>query len=180
MKILIQNGRVMDPASGFDAVADVAIAAGRVLSIGEVPHDFAAAHTINAAGCLVIPGLVDLAARLREPGLEHKATLESELDAAVAGGVTSLACPPDTDPPLDEPGLVDMLRRRAKVLAMLRDNPGIRYAIEVIDANTDPVIASVGIRNVATFEMTVPQAYYDAFALLELIEKHAADEHANA
>jgi hypothetical protein len=71
-------------------------------------------------------------------------------------------------------------RRRAKVLAMLRDNPGIRYAIEVIDANTDPVIASVGIRNVATFEMTVPQAYYDAFALLELIEKHAADEHANA
>ena len=68
----------------------------------------------------------------------------------------------------------------AKVLAMLRDNPGIRYAIEVVDANTDPVIASIGIRNVTTFEMNIPQAYYDAFALLELIEKHTGDEHANA
>jgi hypothetical protein len=72
-------------------------------------------------------------------------------------------------------------RRRAKVLSMLRDNPGIRYAIEVVDANTDPVIVSIGIRNVATFEMNIiPQAYYDAFALLELIEKHTGDEHANA
>ncbi|MEF8724024.1 MAG: hypothetical protein V5B30_16020 [Candidatus Accumulibacter delftensis] len=70
--------------------------------------------------------------------------------------------------------------RRAKVLAMLRDNPGVRYAIEVPDANTDPVIISIGIRNVATFEMNIPQAYYDAFALLELIEKHTGDEHANA
>ncbi len=71
-------------------------------------------------------------------------------------------------------------RNRAKVLAMLRDNPGIRYAIEVADANSDPVIVSIGIRNVATFEMSIPQAYYDAFALLELIEKHTGDEHANA
>ena len=71
-------------------------------------------------------------------------------------------------------------RRRAKVLSMLRDNPGIRYAIEVVDANTDPVIVSIGIRNVATFEMNIPQAYYDPIALLELIEKHTGDEHANA
>jgi hypothetical protein len=71
-------------------------------------------------------------------------------------------------------------RRRAKVLSMLRDNPGIRYAIEVADANTDPVSLSIGIRNVATFEMNIPQAYYDASALLELIEKHTGDEHANA
>jgi len=66
--------------------------------------------------CIVAPGFVDLAARLREPGLEHKATLESELAAAAAGGVTSLACPPDTDPPLDEPGLVQMLKHRARVI----------------------------------------------------------------
>ena len=71
-------------------------------------------------------------------------------------------------------------RRRAKVLAMLRENPGIRYAIEVLDANTDPVIVSIGIRNIATFEMSIPQAQYDAFALLELIAKHTGDEHANA
>ncbi len=123
MKILIQNGRVIDPASGFDAVADVAIAAGRVLSIGDTPHDFAAAHTINAKGCLVIPGLVDLAARLREPGHEHEGMLASELAAAVAGGVTSLVCPPDTDPVLDEPGLVEMLRFKAENLHQARVLP---------------------------------------------------------
>jgi hypothetical protein len=71
-------------------------------------------------------------------------------------------------------------RRRAKVLSMLRDNPGIRYAIEVADANTDPVSLSIAIRSVATFELNIPQAYYDASALLELIEKHTGDEHANA
>ena len=70
---------------------------------------------IDAKGLVLAPGFIDLSARLREPGYEYKATLESEMDAAVAGGVTSLACPPDTDPPLDEPGLVDMLRR-AKAL----------------------------------------------------------------
>lgn len=123
MKILIQNGRVIDPASGFDAVADVAIAAGRVLSIGDTPHDFAAAHTINATGRLVIPGLVDLAARLREPGHEHEGMLASELAAAVAGGVTSLVCPPDTDPVLDEPGLVEMLRFKAENLHQARVLP---------------------------------------------------------
>jgi dihydroorotase len=63
-----------------------------------------AERVIDAKGLVVAPGFIDLAARLREPGFEYKATLESEMDAAVAGGVTSLACPPDTDPPLDEPG----------------------------------------------------------------------------
>ena len=81
--------------------------------------------TIDAKGLVVAPGLIDLSARLREPGFEYKATLESEMDAAVAGGVTSLACPPDTDPPLDEPGLVDMLRRRAKAS---RARASIRWA----------------------------------------------------
>ena len=71
-------------------------------------------------------------------------------------------------------------RRRTKVLAMLREDPSIRYAIDVVDANTDPVVVSIGIRHVATFEMNIPQAYYNAFALLELIEEHTGDEHANA
>jgi dihydroorotase len=123
MKILIQNGRVMDPASGFDTVADVAVAAGRVVAIGEGPAGFVAAHTIDATGCLVIPGLVDLAARLREPGHEHEGMLASELAAAVAGGVTSLVCPPDTDPVLDEPGLVEMLRFKAENLHQARVLP---------------------------------------------------------
>jgi len=116
MRVLIRGGRVIDPASGFDHVADVFIAAGRIVAIGQMPLDFVPQRTLEAAGLVVAPGLVDLAARLREPGLEHKATLESEMHAAAAGGVTALACPPDTDPPLDEPGLVEMLKFRARNL----------------------------------------------------------------
>jgi dihydroorotase len=123
MKLLIKNGRVINPASGFDAMADVAIAAGRIVSIGDVPADFAPNKTIDASGCVVAPGLVDLSVRLREPGHEHEGMLESELAAAVAGGVTSLVCPPDTDPVLDEPGLVEMLKFRAEKLHQSRVFP---------------------------------------------------------
>lgn len=120
MKLLIKNGRLIDPASGLDRVGDLAIAGGRVIALGEVSRDFAAETTIDATGLVVAPGLVDLAARLREPGHEHEGMLESELAAAAAGGVTSLVCPPDTDPPLDEPGLVRMLKFRARTLSRCR------------------------------------------------------------
>jgi dihydroorotase len=120
MKILIRNGRVIDPASGRDERADVAVAAGRIVGIGTVPAEFNAARVIDASGCIVAPGLVDLAARLREPGHEHEGMLESELNAAAAGGVTGLVCPPDTDPTLDEPGLVEMLKFRARKLSLCR------------------------------------------------------------
>ena len=123
MKILIKNGRVIDPASNFDEVASIAIAAGRIVSIGSAPVEFAPNRTIDATGCIVAPGLVDLAARLREPGHEHEGMLESEMAAAVAGGVTSLVCPPDTDPVLDEPGLVEMLKFRAEKLHQSRVFP---------------------------------------------------------
>lgn len=113
MNILIQAGRVMDPASGRDEVCDVAISASRILKIGQIPADFQADRVLDASGCWVLPGLVDLCARLGEPGQEHAHTLESELTAAVTGGVTSLVCPPDTDPVLDEPGLVEMLKTRS-------------------------------------------------------------------
>lgn len=120
MKILIQNGRVINPASGLDKQCDIAIAAGRIIGVGKVAPDFAPHRVINASGCIVLPGLVDLAARLREPGQEHAGMLESEMAAAVAGGVTSLVCPPDTDPVLDEPGLVAMLKFRAEKLHQAR------------------------------------------------------------
>ena len=123
MKILIQNGRVIDPASKFDAVCDVAIAGGRIVSIGSVATDFGANKVIDATGCIVAPGLIDLSARLREPGHEHEGMLESELAAAVTGGITSLVCPPDTDPVLDEPGLVEMLKFRAEKLHQSRVFP---------------------------------------------------------
>jgi dihydroorotase len=116
MKIHIKNGRLIDPANGIDAQKDVYIAAGRIVGIGDAPAGFVAARTIDATGLVVAPGLVDLSARLREPGYEYKATLESEMTAAMQGGVTSLVCPPDTDPVLDEPGLVEMLKHRARAL----------------------------------------------------------------
>jgi len=119
MRLLVKGGRVVDPASGRDAVGDVAMDDGRIVdALPGKPE-----RVLDARGLVVAPGLIDLAARLREPGYEYKATLESEMDAAVAGGVTSLACPPDTDPPLDEPGLVDMLRRRARALSRARVYP---------------------------------------------------------
>ncbi|MBI2286543.1 MAG: dihydroorotase [Nitrosomonadales bacterium] len=116
MNIQIKNGRLIDPKNNLDAKQDVFIAAGKVVAVGNAPAGFVADKVIDAAGLVVAPGLIDLAARLREPGYEYMATLESEMQAAVAGGITSLACPPDTDPPLDEPGLVEMLKHRARNL----------------------------------------------------------------
>jgi len=116
MKLHIKNGRLIDPANGIDAQQDVFIAGGKIVAIGKAPMDFVAGKVIDASGLVVAPGLVDLSARLREPGYEYKATLESEMQAAMQGGVTSLICPPDTDPVLDEPGLVEMLKHRAKSL----------------------------------------------------------------
>ena len=123
MKKHIKNGRLIDPKNGIDAIQDLYIGAGKIVGIGQAPDGFVANHTVDATGMIVCPGLVDLSARLREPGFEHKATLESEMQAAVAGGITSLACPPDTDPVLDEPGLVEMLKHRAKQLNLANVYP---------------------------------------------------------
>jgi dihydroorotase len=116
MKIHIQGGTLIDPAAGIEQLADVFVAAGKVVAIGAAPAGFVAAKTIDATGLVVAPGLVDLSARLRAPGFGHKATLVSEMAAALAGGVTSLACPPDTGPVLDEPNLVEMLSSGARNL----------------------------------------------------------------
>ena len=118
MRLHIKNGRVIDPATGKDGSGDVFISDGKISS-----ESGKADRVIDARGLVVAPGLIDLSARLREPGYEYKATLESEMDAAVAGGVTSLACPPDTDPPLDEPGLVEMLKHRARSLNLAHVYP---------------------------------------------------------
>ncbi len=123
MNIHIKNGRLVDPRNGIDAKNDLYLAEGKVAGVGRAPSGFKAERSIDAAGLVVCPGLVDLAARLREPGLEYRATLESEMLAAAAGGVTSLACPPDTDPPLDEPGLVEMLKFRAQSLKLVNVYP---------------------------------------------------------
>jgi dihydroorotase len=119
--LAILNGRVIDPASGLDKVCDVAIAEGRIAALGAPPAGFTAQRVVDARGLVVAPGLVDLCARMREPGAEG--ALRGEMRAALAGGVTGLACPPDTDPPLDEPGLVRMLRQRSREAAGARLYP---------------------------------------------------------
>ncbi|HEY2025279.1 dihydroorotase [Paraburkholderia sp.] len=123
MKIHIQGGTLIDPVAGTEHQQDVFIDAGKIAALGGAPAGFHAERTIDARGLTVAPGLVDLCARLREPGYEHKATLESEMAAALAGGVTSLVCPPDTDPTLDEPGLVEMLKFRARNLSQAHVYP---------------------------------------------------------
>src|SRR5690242_14953650 len=123
MQIHIKNGRVVDPGKGSDTVCDLFVAERLIAGMGAAPSGFRADRVIDATGLVICPGLVDLSARLREPGFEYKATLESEMQAAVAGGIASLVCPPDTDPPLDEPGLVEMLKFRARSLNQARVLP---------------------------------------------------------
>jgi len=113
MKIRIKNGRIMDPQSGLDQVGDLCMDGPSIVSVAKPNPDFQADLTLDANHHWVLPGLVDLSVRLMEPGLEHEGMLASELQASVAGGVTSLVCPPDTDPTLDESGLVEMLKFRA-------------------------------------------------------------------
>lgn len=113
MKISIKGGRLIDPTNGIDQVTDLHIAAGKVLAIGDAPKDFDAGQTINASGQIVCPGLVDLRASLREPGQEYKATIFSETRAAAKSGITTLVCPPDTDPVTDTAAVVDLVRHRS-------------------------------------------------------------------
>lgn len=112
------GARLVDPWSGVDREGDLHVADGRIVGVGAAPEGFQAERVIEAKGLVLSPGFVDLSARLREPGFQYKASLNSEMHAAVAGGVTSLICPPDTDPALDEPGLVEMLKSRAHTLGL--------------------------------------------------------------
>ena len=120
MRTAICDGRFIDPANRIDTLSDVFIADGRIVGLGHAPDGFVAEHRINARNQIVCPGLIDLCARLREPGHEHKATIASETRAAAAAGVTALICPPDTDPVIDEPAVVELIRRRAKATGKAR------------------------------------------------------------
>ncbi|MDZ7842321.1 MAG: dihydroorotase [Gammaproteobacteria bacterium] len=114
MSVLIRNGRLIDPANGVDRTADLYIDDGSVTSLDRAPEGFTATRTIDASGMIVCPGLIDLRARLREPGQEHKATMAGEIDAAAAGGITTLSVPPDTFPPIDTPAMAQMIQQRAR------------------------------------------------------------------
>jgi len=112
-RLRIRGGRIIDPANGVDRDGDLCVAEGRIVAIGATPDGFTPKREIDATGCVVCPGLVDLAARLREPGAEHKASIASEARAAAAAGITTVVCPPDTDPPVDTPAVVELIHQRA-------------------------------------------------------------------
>ncbi|HRC71254.1 MAG TPA: dihydroorotase [Candidatus Competibacter sp.] len=120
MRTVIRGGRLIDPAHHLDTVTDLFIAGGRIAGVGRAPDGFTAERVIDARERIVCPGLIDLCARLREPGQEHKATIASEARAAAAAGITTLVCPPDTDPVIDEPAVVELIRRRAEAAGQAR------------------------------------------------------------
>ncbi|CAK0752064.1 Dihydroorotase-like protein [Gammaproteobacteria bacterium] len=111
-RIRIRGGRVVDPSQGLDTTLDVCLADKRVAELGEAP-DFQEDEVIDAAGLIVCPGLVDLRVYLREPGQEHKGTIDSETAAAAAGGITTVCVPPDTVPIIDTPAVAELIRVRA-------------------------------------------------------------------
>ncbi|WP_455217266.1 dihydroorotase [Kaarinaea lacus] len=112
MRISIINGRIIDPTNNLDEKADLHIAAGKILAIGQAPDDFKPERTIDAGNKIVCPGLIDLQARLREPGHENITTIAAETRAAASAGITTLVCPPDTDPIIDTPAVVDLILQR--------------------------------------------------------------------
>lgn len=111
--IKISNGLVVDPANNIEAKHDIYISEGRIAAIGKQPDGFTVDQTIDANGCHVIPGIVDLRARLREPGLENKGTIASETRAAAASGITTLCIPPDTTPVIDTTSVIELIHQRA-------------------------------------------------------------------
>ncbi|MFA7633685.1 MAG: dihydroorotase [Thiohalomonadaceae bacterium] len=120
---VIRHGRLIDPANGRDEIADLYLAAGRIVAIGNAPADFVVSQEIDAQGLWVLPGLVDLHAQLREPGEKHKASIASETRAAAAAGVTTLCCGPDTQPVIDTPAIVELIHSTASNAGMTRVHP---------------------------------------------------------
>ncbi|MGR0279270.1 dihydroorotase [Marinomonas dokdonensis] len=118
MKLRIRNGRLMDPSQGLDTQADLFIDNQKIVAIGEAPADFDDAQEVDASGLWVLPGLVDLAVSLREPGFSQKGSIASEGRAAVAGGVTTLICPPDTKPIVDTPSVAALIQDKADEAGM--------------------------------------------------------------
>ena len=119
-RICISGGRVIDPANAVDTTQDVFVADGKIAAVGQAPDGFTVDEEIDAGKQIVCPGLIDICARLREPGQEYKATIASESLAAASGGITTLCCPPDTSPVIDTPAVTEFIRLRAQAAGKAR------------------------------------------------------------
>lgn len=119
--ILITNGRIIDPASDFDSVAELAIHKNKIVGVGaSIPTDFNATEVIDAQGCWILPGIIDLGAYLREPGQENKTRIPFETHSAVSAGITRICCMPETDSPIDSGATVRLIRSKAKQAGFAR------------------------------------------------------------
>ncbi len=116
-RLHVANGLMLDPVTATVKTSNIYIADGSIVAIDRIPDGFEAEHTIDASGLIISPGVVDLCARLREPGFEFKADIKSETLAAASAGITTLCCPPDTDPVIDEPAVVELIHRKATTAA---------------------------------------------------------------
>jgi len=114
MRTRISGARVIDPRSGLDHVTDLYLQTGKIVAIGQAPAEFVVDQQIDAHGLVAAPGLVDLSVALREPGFSRKGSIASETLAAAAGGITSLCCPPQTQPVLDTPAVAELVLDRAR------------------------------------------------------------------
>jgi len=123
MQLLIQGGRIIDPAQQLDQVADLYIAKGRIAAIGEAPPEFVADEVIDATDQIVCPGLIDLSAHLREPGQTQKGSIATETAAAAAGGITTLVASPNTHPVVDSTAVAELIQDRASDAGMTRVLP---------------------------------------------------------
>jgi dihydroorotase len=122
VRLIIRNGRVLDPRSGLDGAADVLIEDGRISAVG--PHlEAGDAPSLDAAGLIVAPGFIDMHVHLREPGQEHKETIESGTRAAARGGFTTVCAMPNTSPVNDRPDITALIRERADHFGRARVRP---------------------------------------------------------
>jgi len=128
-RILLSGGHVIDPSQGIDGIADVLLVDGKIAAIDGSAQD---AKVVDAKGKLVVPGFVDLGTQLREPGHEEDETILSGTTAALAGGFTSIACLPETDPPIDTPAAVEFVRQKAS-----RAKNGNVFVLASVSKNRD-------------------------------------------
>lgn len=112
MSVLIKGGALIDPKEKESREEDLYLQDGVIAGVGRKPKGFKAETTIDAAGRWIIPGLIDCQARLRDPGQPEKANIESETEAAIKNGITSLCLPPDTQPPIDNSATVELIHHR--------------------------------------------------------------------
>ncbi|MFW1677306.1 dihydroorotase [Pontibacter sp. JAM-7] len=122
MSILIQGGRIIDPASQTDTIADLLIQDGRIAAIGTDLQE-QVEQVIDASGQIVCPGLVDLCAHSREPGPSQRGSIKTESNAAAAGGITTMICPPTTNPVVDSPAVAELIKDRCAETGITRIRP---------------------------------------------------------